>query len=276
LNEKWGKYVEKSDYTFCGMSSVFLTLITAIITDFKYGWMIIALILSTSFVLLITSLLLIGKREERLAKQKLTDLNLIETVEDLKQGTKKVKIVNKVEKYHEDYIFYDEFTDHMFTLRHIKVSGVVVEWEMRNRFKKYCEEETNKVIEKLKSLIAEENGSAYKKEKMNSLPISYSDEITKEIDELLLTATKLSETIKNDLELKHKLVENIPSDLKEIRDVYLSFSDEGKEKNRQRVLKSLFKLKIILNNLEKENENKKENELSKIEERIERRYKNLV
>jgi len=140
--------------------------------------------------------------------------------------------------------------------------------------KKYFKKESEEILESLKCMILESENKSQsvignfkiKEEEKTECQ----DEITQKIQDLITKSCAIAQRNEKllSVEEKHILVSSIPADLKELKELYLSFSDESKENKKENIKRTMSVLEKRIMFISMNMEKIKEEKLELLEQKI--------
>lgn len=276
LNKQYGTSIDK--FIIVTISSI-LSVIPSLS---------IALILHDAYALLLMpGLFFIGSVIEN-ARMESEHRRIIEGLEknfiELKKIIDSGRLSSKSSRFHieqteDEYHLWYEFKEiktypPIIKFEYDKEKKEILGWYNCNKnIKRYFEKESEEILESLKRMILErENRRESMIEHLESMEekIEFQDEIIQKIQELITKShgiAKSNETFLS-VEDKHALVSSIPEDANEIKDVYLSFSEESKKSNKEYIKETLSVLEKRIMSISTNMEKMKQEKLHVIKEKI--------
>jgi len=276
------QYTAKEDKIALSIGLPLLSLIPSwvgvVMTNNNYSWFLFPAILFFGYFLFVTLQHFTHKSNIKGVQRDFTELVRIIESKKLSSNSSALEIKRREDDFYVDYEFnYGPWSGHVAKFVYNREQNTISGNYLYEDARKYCKEQGNAILESLKEMILEHENKdkpILKHPEVIEDNVENQDEIVQKINEVM----KFSHIIvrKNDsllsLEDKHILVSSIPADLKELKDVYLSFSDESKESNKENIKRTMSVLEERIMSISMNMERIKEEKLELLEQKIVKKH----
>jgi chaperonin cofactor prefoldin len=276
LNKQYGTKDDK--YAIGTLALIVSSLSSSLISAVAHNNYLMMLIPALFFTVVCVQNGITHSEHKRIIEENGKDLMELKKIIDsgkLSSKSSKFKIERKEDEY---YVWYKLRISKGFPLilsleydkEKKEISGSYGNYK---NIKRYFEKESEEILESLKCMILErENRRGSMIEHLESMEeeVKHQDQIIQKIQNVITKSHAIAKRNEHllSVEEKHTLVSSIPSDANELKDVYLSFSDESKESNKDYIKETLSILEKRIMFIEMNMEKIKQEKLHVIKEKI--------